>query len=78
MVSIIGAADSYLQQMRLDGMRSHQARPKGGFFEGLDTDSSGGVSKSEFATLAQGIAKVTGNEVNVQDTFTTSELLTSA
>jgi len=67
----IGNVISFMQQMQPEKMVPQREQRKGGLFNSLDTDSSGGISQSEFEVLAQGISKLTGKEIDAGQVFKT-------
>ena len=60
----IGNVISFMQQMQPEKIVPQREQRKGGLFNSLDADSSGGISQSEFEVLAQGISKFTGKEID--------------
>jgi hypothetical protein len=84
MINSVGAGGSPQTQFRMElaagnskQPNARQAQPEAapppgkGLFADLDTDSSGGLSQSEFQKLAEGVAEVTGSSVDVGSLYTT-------
>ncbi len=71
MISSISSSSSTMSMMRNSAMqRSPQGKDA---FQLSDTDGNGLVSKSELATLASGISKVTGSSINVDDALSSND-----
>ena len=60
--------------MQPEKMVPQREQRKGGLFNDLDTDSSGGISQSEFEVLAQGISKLTGKEISAEKVLSTYDV----
>ncbi|MEI7638194.1 MAG: hypothetical protein WCJ37_12880 [Syntrophus sp. (in: bacteria)] len=74
MLNSIGNSASCLQQMQSESIMPQRGGRKGGLFNDLDTDSNGGISKLEFEVLAQGISKITGNEINAEEVLSSYDV----
>lgn len=79
MIGGIGGAGPYQHQMQTEAIMPQKSGPGGtggpppggGLLNDMDSDSSGGISQSEFEILAEGITAVTGAEVNAEEALTT-------
>ncbi len=65
MVSGISSSNSYASQMMIQAMQQR----KNEMFAKVDTNGSGGVDKTELASLTDKISANTGNTLNVEDIF---------
>lgn len=65
MISSVSGIGSYIGQMDIQAMQQHRDH----MFSKIDSNSDGGIDKSEFSTFAEKISERTGNSIEVESVF---------
>ena len=65
MINSTSSINNYIKGMNIQAMQQRQDD----FFNKIDSDSSGGLSKTEFSSFAQKLSEDSGNSVNIDDVY---------